>query len=65
MAEQLKLRPEVAAAFKLQNATPETQVSHPHTGVIRLGDLNLEQAQMLAAEGCQHLVPVNEKATGK
>lgn len=66
MAEDLKLKSDVAEAFKLVGAKPSTRVSHPTIGVIRLSDVNLEQANQLAADGCKLLEPLKtEKTTGK
>ena len=60
MASELKLKPDVAEAYKLVKATPSTRVSHPTIGVIRLADVNLEQAAQLVADGCQLLQPIKK-----
>lgn len=60
MASELKLKPDVAEAYKLVKATPSTEVSHPSIGVIRLADVNLEQAAQLVADGCQLLQPIKK-----
>lgn len=59
------LKAEVAEQFKLVGATAETQVSHPSMGVIRLADVNLEQAETLVKDGCTLLQPIAKKDSGK
>ncbi|MDP2188564.1 MAG: hypothetical protein Q8J69_07765 [Sphingobacteriaceae bacterium] len=59
---KLALRPEVAERFKLAiGATADLQVSHRTMGVIRLADVNLEQAHTLVADGCKLLQPLKKK----
>ena len=60
MEAKSTLRPEVAEVYKLVKATGETQVSHPTIGVIRLADVNLEQAALLVADGCDALQPIKK-----
>lgn len=60
MADDLTLRPAVAEAYKLVKATPATQVSHPRMGVIRLADINLDQAALLVADGCKLIQPIKK-----
>lgn len=60
MPPEVNLRPDVAEAYKLVKATPSTRVSHPTIGVIRLADVNLEQAAQLVADGCTVLQPIKK-----